>query len=89
MCTGDGGQTWTQVYPKLRPTKESSFVDNQHGFGLGKLSDSGAFLYTENGGDNMKRLFRLGMDGRFFSAGKHRCSQANEGLVDLASLRAD
>jgi len=51
MCTGDGGQTWTQVYPKLRPTKESSFVDNQHGFGLGKLSDSGAFLYTENGGD--------------------------------------
>lgn len=57
MSTGDGGQNWIQVYPKLRPTKDISFVDNQHGFGLGPLSDSRELLYTEDGGDTWKDIY--------------------------------
>ncbi|HUX47446.1 MAG TPA: YCF48-related protein, partial [Desulfosporosinus sp.] len=59
MHTGDGGQTWTQVYPKVRPTKDISFVDNQHGFGLGQLSDSGVLLYTADGGDTWKDIYNF------------------------------
>lgn len=55
--TTDGGQTWTQVYPGIRPAKDISFVDNEHGFGLGQLSDSGALLYTANGGDAWQNIY--------------------------------
>lgn len=54
--TTDGGQTWTQVYPGIRPAKDISFVDNEHGFGLGQLSDSGALLYTADGGDTWQNM---------------------------------
>lgn len=54
--TTDGGKTWTQVYPKIRPTKVISFVDNLNGFGLGQLSDSGALLYTPDGGDTWENI---------------------------------
>lgn len=57
MCTGDGGQTWTQVYPKPRPTKDISFIDCQYGFGLGQLSNSGALLYTSDGGSTWKDIY--------------------------------
>ncbi len=54
--TADGGKTWTQVYPELRPVEDISFIDNQHGFGLGQLSDSGALLCTADGGNTWKRI---------------------------------
>lgn len=58
--TTDGGQTWTQVYPRLSPTQGITFVDNQHGFGLGELADAGALLYTADGGDTWQQIYSFG-----------------------------
>ena len=55
--TTDGGKTWTQVYPDLRPTDDIAFVDNQHGFGLGQLSNQSALLYTEDAGHTWKQKY--------------------------------
>lgn len=55
--TTDGGQTWTQVYPELRPTQDMSFVDSQIGFGLGELADAGALLYTRDGGETWRKIY--------------------------------
>ncbi len=58
--TTDGGQTWTQVYPRLSPAQDISFVDNQHGFGLGELADPGAVLHTADGGDTWQKIYSFG-----------------------------
>lgn len=48
--TNDGGKTWSQIYPKDTPVEDISFVDNNHGFGLGMNMNSKALLTTVNGG---------------------------------------
>lgn len=55
--TTDGGKTWTQVYPEIRPTEDISFIDNQQGFGLGQLSNSTALLHTLDGGDTWESIY--------------------------------
>lgn len=55
--TTDGGKSWTQVLPGLRPTQDISFVDDEHGFGLGQLSDNGALLASADGGNTWQRLY--------------------------------
>lgn len=60
--TTDGGKTWTQVYPRIRPTEGISFVDNQHGFGLGQFSNSRALLYTSDGGDTWENIHSFTKD---------------------------
>lgn len=55
--TTDGGKTWTQIYPRLTPIEDISFVDNEHGFGLGQLMDSRALLATMNGGKDWKNIY--------------------------------
>lgn len=62
--TTDGGKTWTQVYPRIRPTEDMAFADNQNGFGLGQLSDPGALLYTPDGGDTWESPYSFSKDFR-------------------------
>lgn len=56
LRTGDGGKTWEQVYPRLQPTRDLSFVSSQAGYGLGARSDPNALLKTENGGGTWKTV---------------------------------
>lgn len=46
----DGGQTWTQQLPALRPTTAVNFLDAGTGFGISTASDPGAVLATTDGG---------------------------------------
>lgn len=62
LRTDDGGNTWTQVYPKLTPTQDISFVDSQTGFGLGALSDFGVLLGTSNGGNSWQTIKSLAQE---------------------------
>lgn len=64
LRTDDGGNTWTQVYPKLTPTQDISFVDGQTGFGLGTLSDFGALLGTTDGGRSFQTIKSFAQDYR-------------------------
>lgn len=64
LKTDDGGNTWTQVYPKLTPTQDISFVDSQTGFGLGALSDFGVLLGTSNGGNSWQTIKSLAQEYR-------------------------
>lgn len=56
LKTGDGGGTWTQVYPAPGPTQDISFTDAKTGFGLGELSDPGAVLKTADGGKSWQTV---------------------------------
>jgi photosystem II stability/assembly factor-like uncharacterized protein len=58
--TTDGGKTWSQVYPKLSPTEDISFVNAQQGFGLGELSNYGALLSTTDGGETWQQIYDFG-----------------------------
>ncbi len=57
--TVDGGKTWRQVNPGIRPTQDISFIDNELGYGISQLSDYGALLYTENGGGSWESITSL------------------------------
>jgi photosystem II stability/assembly factor-like uncharacterized protein len=59
LHTSDGGATWEQMFPELRPTEDLSFPDEKNGFGLGALSDSAAVLKTEDGGDSWQTVTSL------------------------------
>ncbi len=67
MKTVDGGKTWTQLYPSVRPTRDSVFADNQHGYGLGQLSDPNVLLVTSNGGESWSQLYRFDQTTPVFS----------------------
>lgn len=84
--TGNGGQNWIQVYPKLRPTKDISFVDNQHGYGLGQLFDSGALLYTADGGDTWQKIFSF---SEKYRPSKLSFVNRNLGWVTAVLINAD
>jgi photosystem II stability/assembly factor-like uncharacterized protein len=60
--TTDGGKSWAQVYPIIRPIRDISFVDNLHGFGLWQLSDLGALLYTDDGGKSWSKIMNFPLD---------------------------
>ncbi len=60
--TTDGGKIWTQVYPRIRPTQDISFVDSREGFGLGQLSDSRALLHSSDGGDTWENIYNFPED---------------------------
>lgn len=59
LHTSNGGATWEQAFPELRPTEDLSFPDEKNGFGLGALSDSAAVLKTEDGGDSWQTVTSL------------------------------
>jgi photosystem II stability/assembly factor-like uncharacterized protein len=59
MRTNDGGNTWEQIYPRLRPTRDISFTDDQHGYGLGQLTDAGALLRSTDGGETWHNIHRF------------------------------
>jgi photosystem II stability/assembly factor-like uncharacterized protein len=46
----DGGQNWAQVLPPARPEGAITFVDAQHGFGIGSRSNPSAVFATTDGG---------------------------------------
>jgi photosystem II stability/assembly factor-like uncharacterized protein len=49
-ATADGGKTWAQQLPALRPTAAVDFTDATHGWGVGLPSNPGAVLRTVDGG---------------------------------------
>lgn len=55
--TTDGGKTWIQIYPKLTPVEDISFIDKDHGFGLGQFMDSRSILTTLNGGKDWEGIY--------------------------------
>ena len=59
LRTSDGGATWEQTFPELRPTEDLSFPDEKSGFGLGALSDSAVVLKTEDGGESWQAVTSL------------------------------
>lgn len=50
LHSADGGMTWKQVYPAVRPTGDVSMVDASHGYAVGTLLDNNAVLQTVDGG---------------------------------------
>lgn len=48
--TADGGQSWQELLPALRPTAGISFTSAMDGVGVGSPIDSGAVLQTTDGG---------------------------------------
>ena len=56
LRTGDGGKTWSQVFPEPEPVVVFSFSTDKIGFGIGRLSDLNALLKTENGGQSWKTV---------------------------------
>lgn len=55
----DAGQTWEQVFPTPTPTLDLTFLDKQHGFGIGTASDQGAVLATDDGGRTWRQVTSL------------------------------
>lgn len=54
--TTDGGKTWRQLLPALRPTSGISFSDPGNGTGIGLPSDWGAVLRTADGGKSWTEI---------------------------------
>ncbi len=50
LKTVNGGRTFTQILPKIKPTSAIHFVSANLGYGLGDASNYGAFLITQDGG---------------------------------------
>jgi photosystem II stability/assembly factor-like uncharacterized protein len=81
--TTDGGKTWAQVSPQIGPTEDISFVDSTHGFGLGKHSNFGALLYTEDAGDTWKDVFDF---SRNFNISKISFINSSTGWVTASDI---
>lgn len=62
--TQDGGKSWQQIYPEIRPVVDIAFYDNNNGYGLGQLSDSKMLLATDNGGESWEAVYKF--DKKFF-----------------------
>ncbi|KHF35215.1 Ycf48-like protein [Paenibacillus sp. P1XP2] len=84
LHSADGGMTWKQVYPAVRPTGDVSMVDASHGYAVGTLLDNNAVLQTVDGGtswnvqgriDGYVRLEKASfinrMDGYVIAYGEH------------------
>lgn len=84
--TSDGGQSWTQTYPKLKPTKDISFVDNQNGYGLGQLFDSGALIRTSDGGTTWQKIYSF--SGKYWPS-KLSFINNNQGWVTATVVNED
>lgn len=50
LGTRNGGAMWVQLYPRLRPTGVTQFLDRANGFAAGTVLDQGAILRTKDGG---------------------------------------
>lgn len=69
LKTMDKGESWTQVWPSPHPTVDVVFLDDLNGYGIGRESDSGAFLKTSDGGKTWRSVSALGANGvRMFFA---------------------
>lgn len=74
--TRDGGKTWRQVLPSLRPAAGISFTGSGQGMGIGLPSDPGAVLCTADGGKTWRVVNSLKM--RLLAVS---CLDAREGWV--------
>lgn len=73
LKTVDGGMSWKQVWPAPHPIADVTFVDDQHGFGIGRESEPGAFMRTADGGVIWQVVSDLGANGLrlYFADLKH------------------
>jgi len=65
--TRDGGRSWSQVFPAPAPTDGLSFVDAQHGFGIGTMTGENRLLTTVDGGKSWKPGYAFGGSRRVFA----------------------
>jgi photosystem II stability/assembly factor-like uncharacterized protein len=73
LKTNDEGKSWKQIWPAPHPTADVFFFDDQHGYGIGRESEPGAFMQTDDGGATWQVVSDLGNAGYrlYFSDMKH------------------
>lgn len=57
--TLDGGKSWEPLFPNLQPSRLVRYIDAVHGYGVGGFREPSAFLVTDNGGVNWKKIGTL------------------------------
>ena len=60
LHSADGGTTWKQAYPTVRPTGDVSMIDATRGYAVGTLLDNNAVLQTVDGGTSWNVQGRIG-----------------------------
>jgi photosystem II stability/assembly factor-like uncharacterized protein len=73
LRTTDEGKSWRQVWPAPHPTTEVFFFDDQFGYGIGRESEPGSFMKTDDRGVTWQVVSDLGNAGyrMYFEDKKH------------------
>ncbi|MDR9855246.1 YCF48-related protein [Paenibacillus sp. VCA1] len=59
LHSADGGKTWKQTYPAVRPIGDVSMIDSSLGYAVGTLPDNNVVLQTVDGGASWNILGRV------------------------------